>query len=412
MNNNFQENYIGASIISNTQLFVANNFFDDRHYSYSKIFRSPNIKDDLTELSNLIDAIVLNEQLYTLPATDSYHRDGYITRELYSNRILRTDILSGIGPLIVELIFKKISGIKEWGLNEQEMFDVLARQDKFSSEIYQTGRDSPMIIYQDSLLPKDINPIQNLYKTLETCTFDELLLALKEYYQLSHELDVDLINLLRNMHYICSAEFLNVTYLPPLSRLDFTQKVTDTTSKFRYQLYEKISQALNVTIDEVFEDFKPKVSYVPPFAAIVLDRSENRDQIMQCTLELRDEFAKTRKHFDDLERESRATMKIKERIKIKNLQSQLLEDASKLFKLTPTHVKLQKTIKFIPELVKPITNPTDPTNYSADLATTPLEVMTAWWRKRPLNKMFSLKDKIFAIEAYPHLIRKHFPELE
>jgi hypothetical protein len=37
-------------------------------------------------------------------------------------------------------------------------------------------------------------------------------------------------------------------------------------------------------------------------------------------------------------------------------------------------------------------------------------IVFPWWRKRPIHKMYSIKDKIFEIEEYHLLLDKFFPQ--
>jgi hypothetical protein len=64
--------------------------------------------------------------------------------------------------------------------------------------------------------------------------------------------------------------------------------------------------------------------------------------------------------------------------------------------------------RYVPELVKPIAAPADPTSYSADLLLKPVGWLIEWWRRRPVAAYFDLGGKIERIKEYETLIRKVF----
>lgn len=59
-------------------------------------------------------------------------------------------------------------------------------------------------------------------------------------------------------------------------------------------------------------------------------------------------------------------------------------------------------------MIKPLTNPLDPTKYSGDLIAKPAHWLVDWWQRRPLSMLFRGADRVAKIGNYQSLIAKIF----
>ncbi|MDQ3830227.1 MAG: hypothetical protein M3361_13200 [Candidatus Tectomicrobia bacterium] len=71
----------------------------------------------------------------------------------------------------------------------------------------------------------------------------------------------------------------------------------------RVQLYKRLADAFRATITDVYDDHVEEVVFIPPFATLVLERSESRHQVLQRLWEIREEYASLRTNLAQLEAE-------------------------------------------------------------------------------------------------------------
>jgi len=421
-------NFIGSAVISNTHirevsnlLFKDNemkqdNFKLDHVLKYEEHGDSSWNKNHLyTDLFALIDCVILNNKLYTLPATIVGQKNtlwDILVQEDVCETLDTSKYNIDIGKSIISQIsqfqnFTKVAG------SADEMGKVKIEHNKILNEIKE-------FYDQSSSGALGIHKLQDPYnfgigggssRVFRANTIENMARELIGWmdYQYSGAYEA-CTSALRDMYYIFSAELLEVPYYIQSTRLEFADNFPNYFDlNFKTKLYTKLSVALDETISNVYDDFSQSVAFIPPFSSIVLDRSNKPEDIINVALELRSDFEKTRKGFNDLEKQRRNSKNLKERAKIKMRQRELLEDASKSFtKLS--RMNLKSTIRYIPEVIKPITNPANPTKYSANLLMQPIELIIEWWRKRPIKKKDSVQDKIFQIEEYHELLNKFFPD--
>lgn len=218
-------------------------------------------------------------------------------------------------------------------------------------------------------------------------------------------------SVLRDMYYVFASEALGCSYWPQFSRVHFARRFPNYLEKdIRSKLHSKLSNEFEVAVDELNDTFGSSFHFVPPFAALVLDRCRSVKEIPNATLEVRHEFQHLRADMQQLEDEMRSATTFGEMIAVTKRQKKLLDVLGKRFEYQ-SRVGVEKAIKFIPDLIKPAVNPTNPTSYGASLILQPIEWLTNAIRNRPLLMYFDLKSKVDAIGDYGGLIAK-FPEFE
>jgi hypothetical protein len=415
--------YLGTAIISNTQLYEVDRLLDNSQERDERLFgnRNPNSLR-VFDLLTLIEAIILNEKLYTLPAINN-SKGGDLIERLTSEGIIETLKTDNFKVDIGELILSRMKEVNEYKI-------IAGSEDEIGKPIRQPERlfDAIKTFYND--IKEKTDSLYDGYRYNDLLVFDNIhskldggfpdILTAHTYKDMAQRLIGWLeysnsgayqgcLTVLRDMYYIYTSEYLGVPYYPQSTRVDFAKDFPNYYDiNFKTKLYAQIARALETTISEVYDDFHDKVAFIPPFSSVILSRSRKPANIIENILELRNEFAKTRKGFNDLELGRLNSTTLRERLKITKRQRQLLEDAAKGFgKLSKLNIT--KTIRYIPEVINPITDPVDLTKYSANLLMQPLEFILEWWRKRPIIKMYSLKDKLFQISEYQNLINKLFP---
>jgi hypothetical protein len=207
---------------------------------------------------------------------------------------------------------------------------------------------------------------------------------------------------------VFAAEHFGLPYWPHSSRIEFSRLFPNFFDKTtRLELYTRVADAFKATVEDVFDDAVEQVAFIPPFATLALARCEKAADLVYQILALRDEYATLRAGFAQLEGERRSAVTIKDRIRARRQQKLLLDDIGKQFD-SPALVKLEAVVRYVPNVIRPAMQPTDPTRYSADLITMPIELLAQWWRRRPISKLFELAERLQHISAYEVLLRKVF----
>jgi hypothetical protein len=210
------------------------------------------------------------------------------------------------------------------------------------------------------------------------------------------------------MYYIIASEQYHLPNWPQFTRLRFSQRYPNYfDGPFRTKLYRRVAEALKSTVTEVFDDLNEQIAFIPPFSALVLERSSRPTDIVSNLLSVRDEYRKLRENLAALEQARCSAKSIKDRKRLREKERLLLDSAAGKFE-HPKTVGLEGVIRYIPEIVKPVTAPLDPTSYSAALLLKPLQWLAEWWRNRPVAPVFHLASKVDDIEEYSQLVNKVF----
>lgn len=210
------------------------------------------------------------------------------------------------------------------------------------------------------------------------------------------------------MYYIYSSEHYRLPYWPEVTRLEFSRKFPNYFNEaIRIQLFRKLAEGLEATVTEVFDDVNGEIAFIPPFSALVLERSKKKTDIVDTILEVREEFGALRQGFAKLEKTRRSAGTLAERRRVRVEQRELLEAAASAYD-RPRTLNLEGIIRYIPELIKPVTGPTDPSKYSANLLLQPVEWIVQWWRNRPISMLFDAAKQVGQIKEYEGLVKKHF----
>jgi hypothetical protein len=220
--------------------------------------------------------------------------------------------------------------------------------------------------------------------------------------------DLATASCLREMYYIAASERYRLPYWPQLTRLSFSRKFPNYFDRaFRTKLYRRVAEALKSTVTEIFDDLGEQIAFIPPFAAIVLERSSTPQDIVSKIMEVRGEYKNLRRNMMEIEQARQDAISIAERKKLREKERLMLDYAAKSFE-RPASIRLEGVIRYIPDLLKPISAPHDITKYNADLLLKPAQWLAEWWRKRPIAPVFDLASKVEQVQDYSRLIGQVF----
>jgi hypothetical protein len=406
---------VGSAVISNThicevsKLIYKEDFEKDlnevRYNTTAEHFSKWTSRYDmLHDLIHCIESIILNDTLFTLPATGIDPTNMLWTR-LMQEGILQVLDTGGFSAAIGQRIITEITNANPSKHKETKV--VRARLNKFFLE-----KDSPDANYFWYTFMSG-KYRDSYWFNGDRRNLTELSISVIETLNIRGSGRYDsCTSVLRDMYYIFAAEQLKMPYYPQSVRAEFAENFPNYFDLIiKSKIYGRISEALEATIAEVYEDVVGRIIPVPPVAAIVLSRSSTRKDIIENTLEIRDQLASTRKNFNKLELKRRESTSLKERTEIHKLQKKLFDDASALYN-KKSAINFRTVVKYIPEVIKPATDVLSPTSYSADLLLKPFDYLINWWKQRPYSKMYSISKDVYQIHDYPHLLSKFYPAQE
>ena len=418
---NPQGELVGSALISNTLVCEVSRMLnqednEDINYSrrYRRHHRSRNSNKNITDLLSLIEAVVLHDRVYTLPAKITSDAERLVfRRKLIEFGVLEELDTSKSHEKIGNLIIDNLANIKDpvrVAGSASAMDTIIDFESSIKTQIEGYLLLSEEIEgHSEPQLNDGYDYFDGDTRIISQSSFDSMarqLIGWIEYhYSGAYE---NCTSVLRDMYYIYSSEYFLLSYWPDSSRINFARQFPnylDNNQSLRKQLYEKLAQSLKTTINDVFDDLKEEVVYIPPFSALVLDRSSSTNDIIDNTLNLRDEYTKLRKQFINLENERLAAVSIRQRKEIRKRQRMLLENAASVFD-RPHKLSLEGIVRYIPELAKPVTSPLDPTKYSANLILQPVEWIGNWWRNRKISMIFHLADRVAEVKGYENLLQK------
>jgi hypothetical protein len=218
--------------------------------------------------------------------------------------------------------------------------------------------------------------------------------------------------LLRSNGYLVVAALNGMDYYPDFDRAPFvTAALKLLYRSLPRQLYERVAESLGADAlgrEQLVHEWTLDATLpIPPVTAIVLQRSQSRDEIPARLFEVRAEFARYRQHFRTFRGELQAADTLKERRRLHTRYEALLAAASGP---DAEIVSATEVINFAEKLVRVGVAPTMPTSYSSSLVTQPAEWLRRWWRRRPLAILFRLDGKLPRLSEYARLIERLWGE--
>lgn len=433
MTNNAKNN---SALISNTMLCEVSRLFEnleERPGPSWRLQQKQNLR--VIDLLSIIEAIALHDTLYTLPANLSSDANSLkFRKKLIEEGIVQELDTSSNHQKIAESILNSLSKVKN-PLKVAGSGDEIGKPINFSSSMRKAVSEFLLIsefkekekkakkqqelneqYYLMSLVPPRLDDTYDFFgegggsaEPLSADSFEifgRSLIGWIEYYQSgAYE---HCTSIIRDMYHVFAAEWFELPFWPESTRREFTSNFPNYFNKQTMgKLYSSLSKALECTIAELYDDHKEELAFIPPFASLVLDRSTNRDDVLNRVIEVREEYSGLREKLSKLENDRREATTIGDRLKFRKKQRYLLHEVASAFE-KPSIVNLEGIIKYIPEVVKPATKPVDPSSYSANLFLLPIKQLISWWMRRPISPFFNLVDKLKDVKSYNDLIKRHF----
>jgi hypothetical protein len=215
-------------------------------------------------------------------------------------------------------------------------------------------------------------------------------------------------SVMRDMYYIATAEHFRLPYWPQSTRIQFARKFPNYfDADVRSQLHRKLATEMKQSVEEVSKAWGISLHAIPPFSAIVLDSSRSIEDIPNQILVLREKYAQFRERMAALDQTKAEAKSMHELLTLTMKQKQLIDLlGANLSK--QDGIFAEKMIRFIPDLIRPAMSPLDPTKYGAALLLQPIEWIVDAIRQRPISMLLSAKSKVLKMKDYNSLVTKLF----
>jgi hypothetical protein len=397
----------GSALVTNTMIGEASRFLArdfsradiqeppdyDRYESWARNYAYP-----LIDLCSLIDAVILHDQLYTVPCTMNAETAKLeLRKSLIGAGIVQELDTSARRQAIADLILHGLAQIENVQAVSEGYVDFEAGVKTEIANILHGPEDvddPELALSGPELGPRSFEDV------------GRTVIADIEYSGSgSYE---EGTSLLRDMYYVYAAEAFRLPYWPQMGRIEFAKHFPNRFDKdTRTALYQKMADALKATVAEVAADFEESIAYIPPFASLVLKRSRTPADIIVRMFELREETRHLRERLTQLDNERLAAASLAQRSSLIQKRRELLAQMGKAFERTDS-VRFQNIIRYIPDLIRPALNPMDPTKYSANLLLQPVEWILSWWRKRPVAMFLDVSGRVAKMPDYKDLVAKVF----
>ena len=216
------------------------------------------------------------------------------------------------------------------------------------------------------------------------------------------------LNTVRAMYYVFASEYFGLPYLPSIG----TQLVTERFPNYfqpgvRETLYQKLASALDASLEVVAQGFNSSPIFIPPFSAIALQRAATREDIVSEIFSLRQEYSGFRESMLELEHEWVSAKSIHDRLRIVRRVEKLGQEAARPFDQIG-QMDLQPALRYIPDAVEIISNPTSPAGWAKTLLGLPADALANWYMRRPVAKLTRAGRYVGNLAQYDSLIEKHF----
>jgi hypothetical protein len=219
-------------------------------------------------------------------------------------------------------------------------------------------------------------------------------------------------SVLRDMYYVFAAEERGVPFWPDVTRVEFARRFPNFMDRgSRTKLFMRFAKELGTSVDQVSEVFGRNIFFIPPFSAMVLDKSERPSEIPKALSEVRREFMWLRHDMEELDGEMQNADSFGKMQKVAQKQGRLSQAIADRFS-GANSVWIERGFKYVPELSRPAMAPLDPSKYGPGLLLQPIEWLIDAFRKRPVAFFFDAKKKVDNIRDYQGLVPKVFGNID
>jgi hypothetical protein len=208
---------------------------------------------------------------------------------------------------------------------------------------------------------------------------------------------------MRTFMYWRASAHLNLPFYPSLRRLPQYYLITNSIGEaVQDAVYGAVAESFKATVSEVYEHDLQLPLYLPPSLSLFLEYLRDGSDISLALQRLRADFKPLRTALARLAEDSRQAATLGELRAIKQRFSQISEDLRSPGQTT-TAAAIDQALDIAPRLASALVNPLDVRSYSTALVKTPVEWVRRWWLRRPYRLVFKLKDRLLAVRDYDQL---------
>jgi hypothetical protein len=405
---------IGNALLTNTTVCEASRFLLKADKDYDPEADGLRVFD----LVSLIDAVILHERIFYLPASLPDDVGGLEFR----NCLVESDILAPlpkgeghdlVGQALLASLsttdgFHKVTD--SWGEKEGTPLSFENFRQRLTDELSESDIGPS---------PWDLCRVDENYDTSRigagAKSFDEAAQDLIGWLDYSSSgAYEESSNSFRAMYYTFASEHYHLPYLASASVAAGQQRFPNYFHPSVVEkIYQQLASGLQGTWNKVAQEFDGPIVSIPPFSALVLDRAATPAGIASEMLALRSEYSDFRRKMCELERARLEARSLNDRLKVLRQIERLGKEVTRPFD-QPSQMKLETALRYIPDAAELATNPTNPAGWARVLLGLPTEALISWYRRRPVAKLVRTARTIKAMPDYDRLLTKHFgsPVLE
>jgi len=402
------ERLVGNALLSNTTACEASRLHQPMSERARQIFNDHALR--VCDLMSLIDAVVLHEKIFYLPAT--LPRD--IAELELRNRLVDSGALAALPGedghnAIGKTLLASLSTVEGYHrtvgnatpLSFENFTSTLMDELQLTTEKDQADSRPSQLDYGYDF--------GGFMARAAPQSFDEAAHNLIGWmdYRFSGAYDASMASL-RTMYYVFASEHYRLPYLASASVQGVQRRFPNYFQpSVKEKLYEQLASALRAAVETVAHEFDGFIVFVPPFSAIVFHRASTPTSIPSETLALREEYKELRSKLRGLEFDRLEARSLNDRLKVLRQIERLGKEVVRPFD-QPSQMKLEPALRYIPDAVGIAANPTNPSGWAQLLLHMPIDALVNWYRRRPVTKLVSTAREVSALPDYDRLLTKHF----
>ncbi len=367
----------------------------------------PSNAERLFNLSMLLDGIALHDHLYTLKAELPPDATGLQLRQL----LIEKDIVREMetAPYLPKIkrefsnFFGKQIGDRIISNQIEQALDAFLGNSTGNSAFGDRDR-----ILLEGLRQEYEGTLSHWWFDGDERLFSQPFLALGEHLLESVSYFgsgtiVSGVSYLRTFIYWRISEHANIPLYPSSSRIPQLDAFASHIRLFTAEkIYQVVAQAFKENIHLVYEDEAFIPLCLPPSLSIFFELYRSSHDLSKAIDDFRKEFAGVRQDIYSFEEKLKKAKTLQDRIEIKHNMKDVLSSMKTYYQLN-NDLHLETILGFAPEILNPLTNPTDPSKYSDKLLTMPVSWVKDWWKKRSFRHVFDLRKRLHKIAEYEQL---------
>lgn len=372
------EALITKSLIYNASLIIK----DKRYFTVDRFF----------DFSALCEAVVLFDELKTIESSSVYLEIPLskipLSEELFDNRVL-SDLNLRFTKDEVKRILENMPHLTRNQIDN--LRPIMGRKNNYRKKNGQEENDyinGNIFATNNMLKNNSIGRNVNFFED----SIDDSINTKQRYIH-------------RAIGYSLIAQVNNIDYYPDFLRVPYVASNMDRIYKsVSKEIYQKISEILELDIKEINKQTKSTTFPIPPFTALALYEAKSYKDLPSVLLDIRNEFKSFRNKISKIDRDIKNSQSIEEKMKSLNKKKEFLEDISNHYK-NPDIITFKEGLNYSMKLTSPLINPTDPTSYSSTLLSQPAKWIKKWWIRRPIASLYRVDKKIRNIHEYNNLVQ-------